>query len=69
MDNFSPCGPVSKEITCSVPREKLIQKTWRQLIGENFDADGHYITVWAPRQFNIRHFKGITIVTTSNHML
>jgi hypothetical protein len=32
------------------PREKLIQQAYTQLVGEYPDEDGHYITVWAPRQ-------------------
>ncbi|MEM7537520.1 MAG: AAA-like domain-containing protein, partial [Chloroflexota bacterium] len=33
-----------------VPREELIEKAYTQLLGEDPDIGGHYITVWAPRQ-------------------
>jgi hypothetical protein len=32
------------------PRKELIARAFTQLVGENPSEDGHYITVWAPRQ-------------------
>lgn len=32
------------------PRTALIEQAYQQLIGENPEQGGHYITVWAPRQ-------------------
>ena len=50
MRKFSSYGPVDKDLHFFVPREELIQKAYSQLIGENPNKGGHYITVWAPRQ-------------------
>jgi hypothetical protein len=50
MRKFSSYGLVDKDLNYYAPREELIQKACRQLVGEDFDKGGHYITVWAPRQ-------------------
>ncbi len=50
MRRFSSYGPVDKDLHYYAPRKELIEKAWIQLIGENPDKGGHYITVWAPRQ-------------------
>ncbi|WP_207691194.1 AAA-like domain-containing protein [Desulfonema limicola] len=50
MRKFSSYGPVDTSLHYFVPREKLIEKAFVQLMGENPDKGGHYITVWAPRQ-------------------
>lgn len=50
MRTFSSYGPVDTELNFYVPREALIERTFRQLIGEDSDRGGHYITIWAPRQ-------------------
>ena len=50
MRKFSSYGPVDKELHFYVPREELIQRGHLELVGENPEKGGHYITVWAPRQ-------------------
>jgi hypothetical protein len=50
MRSFSSYGPVDKELHYYVSRKELIDKGYFQLIGENPKKNGHYITVWAPRQ-------------------
>ncbi len=50
MRKFSSYGPVNTKIHYYAPRENLINKALIQLIGENPEEGGHYITVWAPRQ-------------------
>ncbi|OQY57082.1 MAG: hypothetical protein B6245_17485 [Desulfobacteraceae bacterium 4572_88] len=50
MRKFSSYGPVSKKLNYYVPREELISRACLELIGEDADEGGHYITVWAPRQ-------------------
>ncbi len=50
MRRFVSYGPLDPDEHYYTPREKLIQKTYTQLMGENPDKSGHYITVWAPRQ-------------------
>ncbi len=50
MRKFSSYGPVDKDLHYYVPREDLIQNACRQLVGDDPEKGGHYITVWAPRQ-------------------
>jgi len=50
MRKFSPYGPVDTEINYYAPREELIEKTYKNLVGENPQKGCHYFTVWAPRQ-------------------
>ena len=50
MRKFSSYGPVDKDMHYYAPRRHLIQSACLQLVGEDFDKGGHYITVWAPRQ-------------------
>ena len=50
MRRFSSYGPVNKKTNYYVPREELINHALIQLVGENPDEGGHYITTWAPRQ-------------------
>ncbi len=50
MRKFSSYGPVSTGSHYYVPRESLIRQACVQLLGENPDEGGHFITVWAPRQ-------------------
>ncbi len=50
MRKFSSYGPVDKDLHYYAPRKELIEMARTQLIGENPDKGGHYITVWAPRQ-------------------
>ncbi len=44
MRTFSSYGAVNTELNYYVPRQTLIEYAYQQLL------DGHYITVWAPRQ-------------------
>ncbi|MGE0084011.1 MAG: AAA-like domain-containing protein [Desulfococcaceae bacterium] len=50
MRKFSSYGPVDPELHYYAPRTGLIDKAYKQLIGEDPEKGGHYITVWAPRQ-------------------
>ena len=43
-------GPVDTDLHYYVPREDLVEQAYTQLVGENPNKGGHYITVWAPRQ-------------------
>lgn len=50
MRRFNSYGPINPKLHYYVPREKLIDQGYRQLLGESPSEGGHYITVWAPRQ-------------------
>jgi len=50
MRRFFSYGPVDKDLHYYVPRQGLVDRACGQLLGENSDKGGHYITVWAPRQ-------------------
>ncbi|MEN8220979.1 MAG: AAA-like domain-containing protein [Pseudomonadota bacterium] len=50
MRNFSSYGSIDRELDYYVPRKKLIEGAYQELLGKNPDKGGHYITVWAPRQ-------------------
>ncbi len=50
MRHFSSYGPISPTLHYHAPRAGLIQQGLTQLIGENPNEGGHYITVWGPRQ-------------------
>lgn len=50
MRRFSSYGPIDTKKHYYVPREELLQKAMALLTGGNPITDGHYITVWAPRQ-------------------
>ncbi len=50
MRTFSSSGPIDKDFNYFAPRTELIQHAYTQLIGENPEQGGHYLTVWAPRQ-------------------
>ena len=50
MRRFSSYGPVNPKLHYYAPRTELIEQALLQLLGEAPEADGHYITVWAPRQ-------------------
>ncbi len=50
MRKFSSYGAIDRELHYYVPRQKLIDGAFQQLLGDNPDKGGHYITVWAPRQ-------------------
>lgn len=50
MRKFSSYGPIDADIHYHAPRTELIDQIYAQLLGENPDQNGHYITIWAPRQ-------------------
>ena len=50
MRKFSSYGPLDNKLEYYAPREALIAHALTQVRGEDPDAGGHYITVWAPRQ-------------------
>ncbi len=50
MRKFSSYGQISAAAHYYAPRTVLIERAYTQLIGENPEEGGHYITVWAPRQ-------------------
>ena len=50
MRTFSSYGPIKVNQHIYAPRTTLIDFACQQLIGEVGEEDGHYITVWAPRQ-------------------
>ncbi len=50
MRKFSSYGPIDSELHYYAPRTGLLDKAYVQLVGENPEKGGHYITVWAPRQ-------------------
>jgi len=50
MRKFFSYGPVNPRLHYCVPRQELINKTMQQLLGDDPNEGGHYITIWAPRQ-------------------
>ncbi|MEM7531652.1 MAG: AAA-like domain-containing protein [Chloroflexota bacterium] len=50
MRRFHSYGPVSPKYHYHAPRKELIDRAYLQVVGEEPDEGGHYITVWAPRQ-------------------
>jgi hypothetical protein len=50
MRKFSSYGPINTKLSYYAPRTELIERAVLQLLGENPDEGGHYITVWASRQ-------------------
>jgi len=50
MRRFCSYGPVNTKLHYYVPRQALVDFACQQLLGENPEKGGHYITVWAPRQ-------------------
>ncbi len=50
MRKFSSYGQVQTNLHYYAPRTALIDLAYTQLLGEKPEQDGHYITVWAPRQ-------------------
>jgi len=50
MRKFSSYGPIDRELHYYVPRQELINGTFQELLGDDPNKGGHYITVWAPRQ-------------------
>ncbi len=50
MRHFSSYGPVDEKQHYCVPRKKIVEKAYTQLVGHDPLSGGHYFTVWAPRQ-------------------
>ena len=50
MRRFNSYGPIDTDVHYYAPRKTLIDNAYTQLVGENPQKGGHYITVWAPRQ-------------------
>lgn len=50
MRKFSSYGPIDTHAHYYAPRKDLIQQAFTQVVGEEPERGGHYITVWAPRQ-------------------
>ncbi|MDM8528960.1 AAA-like domain-containing protein [Anaerolineales bacterium HSG24] len=50
MRTFSSYEEVNTNVNYYVPREKLIEQGYNQLLGDEPSYGGHYMTVWAPRQ-------------------
>ncbi len=68
MRKFSSYGPINTALHYYAPRQKLLERVCMQLVGEQPEQGGHYMTVWAPRQtgktwimqqtlFRLRHEK------------
>ncbi|MCP5108840.1 MAG: ATP-binding protein, partial [bacterium] len=50
MRRFSSYGPINIKLHYHAPRKELIEGAYTRLMGEEPTEEGHYITVWAPRQ-------------------
>jgi len=50
MRKFSSYGSPDKELHYYAPRTALIERAYHQLLGEDLNKGGNYLTVWAPRQ-------------------
>ncbi len=50
MRKFSSYGPINAKLYYHAPRTELIDRACLQLVGEDPNEGGHYITIWAPRQ-------------------
>jgi len=50
MRKFSSYGPIDRALHYHVPRQELIDGAFQQLLGDDPNKGGHYITVWASRQ-------------------
>jgi hypothetical protein len=50
MRKFSSYGPINPRLHYYVPRCELINGAMQQLLGDDPNIGGHYITIWAPRQ-------------------
>ncbi|CAN2039816.1 AAA ATPase domain-containing protein [Candidatus Magnetomoraceae bacterium gMMP-15] len=50
MRKFFSYGSLDPSLNYYAPRKELIQRAYTQIMGENPEKGGHYITVWAPRQ-------------------
>jgi hypothetical protein len=50
MRQFSSYGPIDTDLHYHAPRSELQNHAYQQLVGEDPNKGGHYLTVWAPRQ-------------------
>ena len=50
MRKFSSYGPIDTDLHYYAPRKALLAHAYTQLMGDDPEKGGHYITVWAPRQ-------------------
>ncbi|MCP4345296.1 MAG: hypothetical protein GY795_07195, partial [Desulfobacterales bacterium] len=50
MRRFHSYGPVNEKLHFTAPRKKLINSCLENLVGEPEEEEGHYFTMWAPRQ-------------------
>lgn len=50
MRHFSSYGPVEPKAHFAVPRTELVDRCVAQLIGQPNEPQGHYFTIWGPRQ-------------------
>lgn len=50
MRRFSSYGPINNNHDYYAPREELIEQITNELVGQPPEENGHYLTVWAPRQ-------------------
>jgi len=50
MRKFSSYGSVNTKLNYYALRKELSERAYTQLIGEDPDEGGHYITAWGPRQ-------------------
>jgi hypothetical protein len=50
MRRFHSYGSINTKLHYYVPREKLIENAYTNLVGESTAEGGRYFTVWAPRQ-------------------
>ncbi|MCP4149278.1 MAG: hypothetical protein GY757_16135 [bacterium] len=44
MRRFSSYGPIDTDMHYYAPRKEICDRTYSQLVGENPDKSGHYIT-------------------------
>jgi hypothetical protein len=47
MRKFFSYGPIDPELHYYVPRQEWVNFAYQQLLGDNPNKGGHYITVWA----------------------
>jgi hypothetical protein len=47
---FTSYGPINNKLHFYAPRKELINKAYKNLIGDEPSEGGHYFTVWSPRQ-------------------
>jgi hypothetical protein len=50
MRTFLSYGPIDRDLNYYADRQELIDGACQQLLGDDPNKGGHYITLWAPRQ-------------------